>query len=116
MGVYIKNMETPKNCKKCMFADFDDVEFDYELYCAISKKYADLDACDHPLGWTCPLTEVKEPHGRLGDLDELWDRIYNYIDNEGAKMPFGDNDFMIHKDSACELIEDAPTVIEAEEK
>ena len=29
-------------------------------------------------------------------------------------MPFGDNDFMIHRDSACELIEDAPTVIEAE--
>ncbi len=58
--------------------------------------------------------EVKEPHGRLGDLDELWNRMYNYIDNEGAKMPFGDNDFMIHKDSACELIEDASTIIEAE--
>ena len=62
----------------------------------------------------CPLIEIESPHGRLGDLDELWDRMYNYIDNEGAKMPFGDNDFMIHKDSACELIEDAPTVIEAE--
>ena len=61
----------------------------------------------------CPLIEVP-PHGRLGDLDALWDRMYKYIDNEGAKMPFGDNDFMIHKDSACELIEDAPTVIEAE--
>ena len=59
--------------------------------------------------------QVPTPHGRLGDLDALWDRMYKYIDNEGAKMPFGDNDFMIHKDSACELIEDAPTVIEAED-
>lgn len=62
----------------------------------------------------CPLIEIP-PHGRLGDLDKLWDRMYNYIDNEGAKMPFGDNDFMIHRDSACELIEDAPTVIKGSE-
>ena len=71
MSVLIKGMEMPKNCKKCMFADFDDVEFDYELYCAVSKKYADLDACDHPLGWSCPLVEVKDPHGRLIDADEI---------------------------------------------
>ena len=64
--------------------------------------------------YDCPLVELP-PHGRLGDLDKLWDRMYNYIDNEGAKMPFGDNDFMIHRDSACELIEDAPTVIEGSE-
>ena len=62
----------------------------------------------------CPLVEVPTPHGRLGDLDKLWDRMYNYIDNEGAKMPFGDNDFMIHRDSACELVEDTHTIIEAE--
>ncbi len=73
-------------------------------------NYSDIEAqYNH-----CPLVEISTPHGRLGDLDKLWDRMYNYIYNEGAKMPYGDNDCMIHRDSACELIEDAPTVIEAE--
>lgn len=62
----------------------------------------------------CPLIEIESPHGRLGDLDELWDRMYNYIDNEGAKMPFGYDDSLIHRDSACFMIENATTIIEAE--
>ena len=103
MSVIVKGMEMPKNCVVCK---------NY-YYCELWSKLTVNKRCKerHP---DCPIVEVKEPHGRLGDLDALWDRMYNYIDNEGAKMPFGDNDFMIHKDSACELIEDAPTVIEAE--
>ena len=101
----IPNMEIPKNCEECNIRDIHLCKLWMKM--TIKQTYEGK----HP---DCPLVEVKEPHGRLGDLDKLWDRMYNYIDNEGAKMPFGDNDFMIHKDSACELIEDAPTVIEAE--
>ena len=115
MSILIRGMEMPKNCKECPLGYMDDIDFDYVLYCTANKKYADLDMYDHPMGWNCPLIEVTTPHGRLGDLDALWDRMYKYSDNEGAKIPFGDNDFIIHRDSACELIEDAPTVIEAEE-
>lgn len=96
MSVIIKGMEMPKRCGGCPLRGV-----------CKERMYVEYRPKD------CPLTEPP-PHGRLGDLDKLWDRMYNYSDNEGAKMPFGDNDFMIHKDSACELIEDAPTVIEAE--
>lgn len=102
MSILIKGMEMPRVCAECFM----------DPPCGEALS-GDINIWEerHP---DCQLVEVKEPHGRLGDLDKLWDRMYNYIDNEGAKMPFGDNDFMIHRDSACELIEDAPTVIEAE--
>ena len=119
MSILIRDMEMPTSCDKCRFCvnGFTDDAPMYE--CAV-QSYENVSVLvesggkpfDFRPDW-CPLIELP-PHGRLGDLDELWDRMYNYIDNEGAKMPFGDNDFMIHKDSACELIEDMPTIIEAE--
>ena len=47
---------------------------------------------------------------RLIDADALWEKMYKYSDNEGAKMPYGDDDSLIHRDSACFLIEEAPTI------
>ncbi len=116
MSVLIKSMEIPRCCDVCAFSGWSNLC--QTAFC----KVMEYQACFKPYSREykdkraefCPLIEVKELHGRLGDLDELWNRMYNYTDNEGAKMPFGDNDFMIHRDSACELIEDAPTVIEAE--
>lgn len=120
MSILIRSMEIPTSCGKCRFCvnGFTDTAPMYE--CA-AQSYENVSVLvesdgkpfDFRPDW-CPLVEIPTPHGRLGDLDKLWDRMYNYIDNEGAKMPYGDNDFMIHRDSACELIEDAPTVIEAE--
>lgn len=111
MSIIVKGMEMPKNCIECRFRQYEYCDLQrQDLYAVNIMDYA-LSLERHP---SCPLIEIPTPHGRLGDLDELWDRMYNYIDNEGAKMPYGDNDFMIHRDSACELIEDAPTVIEAE--
>ena len=110
MSVIVKNMEMPTTCYNCKFRE-PFIDFAYCNLAEMDMEYEKSDNCRHP---DCPLIEIPTPHGRLGDLDKLWDRMYNYIDNEGAKMPYGDNDFMIHRDSACELIEDAPTVIEAE--
>ena len=99
----------PNRCFECIFLTTVP-----NFFCLAGK----MDLCaEHGINisrpdW-CPLIELP-PHGRLIDADKLWDKMYKYSDNEGAKMPFGDNDFMIHRDSACELIEDAPTVIEAE--
>lgn len=120
MSVLIKNIKIPESCAECRFCvnGFTDAAPVYECACESYENVSVL-VDDHgkPFGlrpdW-CPLVEVPTPHGRLGDLDKLWDRMYNYIDNEGAKFPFGDNDFMIHRDSACELVEDAHTIIEAE--
>ena len=47
---------------------------------------------------------------RMIDADALWEKMYKYSDNEGAKMPYGDDDSLIHRDSACFLIEEAPTI------
>ena len=98
MSILIRGMEMPKNCTGC------------PICCGLPYQHRDVKG-RRP---DCPLVELP-PHGRLGDLDKLWNRMYNYIDNEGAKMPYEDNDFMIHRDSACELIEDMPTVIEESE-
>mgnify|MGYP007122039505 CR=1 FL=1 len=109
MSVIVRGMEMPKNCKECPFSD-------HEAWCLLPGDWRERYYCpDDERSADCPLISIPKPHGRLGDLDALWDRMYKYSDNEGAKMPFGDNDFMIHRDSACELIEDAPTVIEAED-
>lgn len=102
---YIVPREKPK-CYNCPFRTLD--------YCGLLIEHdcVTVNVNEMTVSEYCPLVEIPTPHGRLGDLDKLWDRMYNYSDNEGAKMPYGDNDFMIHKDSACELIEDAPTIIE----
>lgn len=88
MSILIKGMEMPKNCEECMFAYFDDVDFDYVLYCTANEKYADLDMYDHPMGWNCPLIELP-PHGRLADLDKIiedyWDGNHMEIDENDLK-------------------------------
>ena len=114
MSVIVRGMNMPKNCSDCPL-NYD------QMSCSVTGTgwwsdtmvLMDFDSCKERLH-NCPLIDIPTPHGRLGDLNALWDRMSKYSDNEGAKMPYGDNDFMIHRDSACELIEDAPTVIEAE--
>ena len=120
MSVLIKGIGIPESCAECRFCvnGFTDDAPMYECACQSYDNVSVLvDKDGQPFDFRpewCPLIEVPTPHGRLGDLDKLWDRMYNYIDNEGAKGPFGDNDFMIHRDSACELVEDALTIIEGE--
>lgn len=104
---YIVPRDKPSRCYKCPFMD----KITYDCKLMYKNNFPDFETQYN----NCPLVEIPTPHGRLGDLDKLWNRMYNYIDNEGAKMPYGDNDFMIHRDSACELIEDMPTVIEESE-
>ena len=110
MSVLVRGMEMPMNCGTCHLRKSNEDR----VWCPILGEYICFETEFIGRKTNCPLVEIETPHGRLGDLDKLWDRMYNYIDNEGAKMPFGDNDFMIHRDSACELVEDAPTIIEAE--
>ena len=57
---------------------------------------------------------LPEGHGRLGDLDALFEKMYHLSDNEGVHKDSAVDDALILRDSACYLIEDAPTIIEAE--
>ena len=112
MGVYIKGMKMPETCGKCKLNFLTD---DY-VCCSITDripkivgKYAnsktDLDyrlksieSVKRP-EW-CPLVEVKEPHGRLGDLDYLYDVF----------QANGCTDSLVYM-----LIKAEPTVIEGSE-
>ena len=56
MSVLVRGMEMPKSCADCFMRS----------NCRVALK--DRWKRRHP---NCPLVEVKEQHGRLGDLDEL---------------------------------------------
>lgn len=107
MSVLIKGMKMPGSCRKCQvmvgtFCQILNIDVDpfYDGETRRNRK--------------CPLVEIPEKHGRLIDADELWERMLKYTDNEGAKFPYGDDDSLIHRDSACFMIENAATIIEAE--
>lgn len=85
MGVYIKGVEKPRSCGECF----------------IGRRFM----CEHVETFEdCPLVEVKEPHGRLIDADALVNTVMFH-----TNIPADTKDFIE------DLIEIAPTVIEAEE-
>jgi len=110
MGVYLPNMEMPKNCFDCMFHWHGDGT----TYCLAQSKMHDL----HHIKWqckgyeeqmkyrepTCPLIEVPTPHGRLIDADAAYNQFLNLMDIQGAINPcqFGT------------ILNDATTIIESE--
>ena len=95
MSVLIKDMEMPTNCDVCFMRD----------------------ACEYsmPLGkrlTECPLIEIP-PHGRLIDADALADRCSRQATDEWNKST-GTNWGYAYATFESD-VEDAPTVIEAEE-
>ncbi len=64
MGVFIKGMEMPKNCKECPFSD-------HQAWCLIPGEWRERYYCpDDEVSEHCPLVEIS-PHGRLIDADAL---------------------------------------------
>jgi len=91
MNVLIKGMEMPKSCGNCPMCH-SNAEYDY-AYCCVSS--AETSGNKIPSG--CPLIPVP-PHGRLIDSDVL---AMEMMDAANA-------------DQALAMVDDAPTVIEAE--
>ena len=90
MSVLVKGMKMPRDCYECKvwFECFDE------------KPPFNM------IKSVCPLVEVKEPHGRLGDLDKL-----------KAKFRHSDKDNDVDKawNSAVQrIITQAETIIEPE--
>lgn len=96
MGVYILKMEKPTDCDYCDFYRWG--------YCHV--KHARVE-CEDGVDDDCPLISVAEPHGRLIEVtnklrQELcWYEAYTGIDEAPVEY-------------ATSVIDDAPTVIEAE--
>lgn len=90
MSVLIKGMEMPLCCQQCPLCG------DEGRFCMAARRCIPIVG---RIDW-CPLVEVPTPHGRLIDRDKLTGEQYK----EGNLM-------VVEMDA----IEDAPTVIEAEE-
>ena len=113
MSVLVKGIEMPKNCYDCSFIQASVAGY---FYCVagdgieenLKKLY------EHRMS-DCPLVEVKEPHGRLGDLDALYEEIsngnkaYNGIEGYDGEYPN-----IANVDDCLDAIKYAETVIEAE--
>ena len=104
MSVLIRGMEMPQRCGQCKL-----YHAEYPMYCLAVEGHRTVGA---PYGmprpdW-CPLIEVKEPHGRLGDLDKLKAQYVHGKADDEIESAWISN--------IRRAIANAPTVIEAEEK
>lgn len=102
MGVYIKGMEIPKKCSGCVMRVDDP---DFGMCCGVTGCDIDMVTfCSCKLS-NCPLVEVKTPHGRLADVSEdaTYDARYDHFDDH-------------HMIVAQQMLDDLPTIIEAEGK
>lgn len=119
MSVFIPGMKMPDGCHHCRFSYLDKGETNDGQPCTVimcsamdqGTNGAEYDG-NRP-SW-CPLVPLPEGHGRLGDLDELFEKMYHLSDNEGTNKDSRADDALILRDSACYLIEDATTIIPAE--
>ena len=97
MGIYLPNMEMPKNCSGCPL-NYD------QMACKVTgtRWWSDTMVLmgfdsDKERLYDCPLVEIPTPHGRLIDADAIQD--YN-VETFGQRLL---------------IIDTAPTVIEAED-
>lgn len=101
MSVLIKGMEMPKDCISC---EFSYPMFEGIWYCGYAGKYIDEENDEEyyeaAYSYDCPLVEVPTPHGRLIDADEVHFTMTDTIEQGRAE----------------EALNNAPTVIEAEEE
>lgn len=111
MGVFIKGMKMPKECRECYLLEY--YEYLDETQCSVTRRM--LAERGKPIsfdgrpGW-CPLVEVQEPHGRLIDEAVVLEMIRK-------SMGIRDLSFLYHAEkSVVNEIFHAPTVIEAEGK
>ena len=119
MSVLIKGMEMPVNCCHCPLIGYDpDIEWSdggresHGAYvCVLTHELIDNTKCEEH----CPLVQVP-PHGRLIDADALYKSFgasgnCNKCDLDAYKCQYYNEHTMME---FCELIDDAPTIIDAE--
>ena len=101
MSVLVKGMKMPRDCKHCKIAFYDEV---YGTICPFIGIAFEVDAKRQK---TCPLVEVPTPHGRLIDHKKLEKDL-------GERWNVNDDQDFCNKE-VWHALEEAPTVIEAEE-
>ena len=113
MSILIKEIDLPKCCDDCEF-----MQSGYPDWCDLTCRGLDVFNPSIRPNW-CPLVEVKTPHGRLIDADELLKEIA-----ELKRSPWYNCENRLHHilyAEAIDIIESlcitkSLTVIEAEEE
>lgn len=106
MGVYLPNMEMPKSCYYCPMTN------DGFYLCKATSPFKELENdCEECKPQWCPLIPVP-PHGRLIDADAL-DKTLEFI-GEAEEQIYGNQNWKFAM-KCRQALENAPTVIEAEE-
>ena len=103
--ISIQGMDMPRSCKECPLHRWDG------NYICFDGTISDKDRSKSRM-ISCPLIPPK-PHGRLIDGDELYKLMETYSDYDGAKEYHDDE--LIHRDSILFAIEQAPTIVPAED-
>lgn len=106
IGIYIKGIEMPESCSSCRFVRgcqainrrIDAKVRTLSRLFPIDRRHSD-----------CPLIEVPEPHGRLGDLDAVERNLLKMQQAQTGQYTHG-----VRKSRA--VLRDAPTIIPASEE
>lgn len=121
MSILIKNAEMPRDCYECMAITYVELGGKSEFYC-LAKERDMLKVDDYLQSGErppeCPLVEVPTPHGRLIDADELEELFRETITGLMTRTDMrGAYEHMARASAmTIEMINDAPTVIEAEDE
>ena len=105
MSVVIKGMKLPKNCVLCPCCVGEGIGAGRQHYCQAIEDEPCVSETYRPKN--CPLVEIRAPHGRLIDADELKKNMRNYypsIDHLCCSQHV-----VTKRDIDC-----APTIIEVE--
>lgn len=110
MSILIKGMEMPTNCWRCPLSVFYDKPREM-LRCKVTKEEVLRSKIDS----SCPLVPVPK-HGRL--IDEKWlkDAMITTLEalKKNPKMDRQEMHLIAAFDTLRVMVEDAPTIIEAE--
>lgn len=111
MGVYIKGMEMPKSCYACMFfaqTDYWNKEDEADILSHCKRTGEKTWESVNGYLPNCPLVSVPK-HGRLIDADKIGLTNFEIILCQKG------NPFKNALEMLFEKIENAPTILEAEE-
>jgi hypothetical protein len=104
MGVYISGLEMPKDGRITLQIDSSGGVYVVNKFSIISEKYEK----------SMTATWI-QPHGRLGDLDELKKKVLSWLPSDPCGQE--EKEFPFETDICVSMlmeIEDADTIIEAE--
>lgn len=107
---FIVPMEKPKRCGLCPC-----FHAEHPMHCQAVKAHKDkriIAPYGAPIPDWCPLIELP-PHGRLGDLDVLAEDLAIFKDGHDEGWGYDGGMYEAYNNSLM-LVEDAPTIIEAE--